>query len=382
MILEQFHMKDATDAFYSLHSEKAISQLKKKMRPNERKETNPQVRVIDQSYRDLRAKLTNDGWFERDALSEMLLLLPILTATAVGTYYAHTSPFLAIVLIGVAMQQAGWLGHDMTHAKNSAYCDTVLPVVSGFINGFNREWWSAKHNTHHVMTNHVGIDPDIDLMPFLFIMPPNSAADTHMRKYQHLYALPLYSLLYVSWRQQSLVRAVVDRDWKTLILHLLPGYLWLLWLPVVVSVGSILLGGLLVALVVTQSHEMEEFIPPNTGPLSFAETQFKSTRDIDCPDWVTEYLFGGMQYQLTHHLFPTLPRYKNRRLQKVVKAWAKENDLEYKTSTLSQCLSDHFSMLKDNAMVARETDEAKCVEPGWSLELQNQWAGVGVAKTK
>jgi fatty acid desaturase len=231
------------------------------------------------------------------------------------------------------------------------------------------------------MTNHVGVDPDIDLMPFLFIMPPNSAADTHMRKYQHFYALPLYSLLYVSWRQQSFQRAVLDKDWKTLFLNLVPGYIWLACLPLTVSIGSILLGGLLVALVVTQSHEMEEFLPPGTAPISFAETQFKSTRDIDCPDWITEYLFGGMQYQLTHHLFPTLPRYKNRRLQKVIKAWAKENDLKYKTSTLTEVFTDHFAMLKENAMAARESDDAKCSEPGWSLEVQKQWAGSGGVKT-
>ena len=48
----------------------------------------------------------------------------------------------------------------------------MLGFTSGFINGFNREWWSTKHNTHHVMTNHVGVDLDIDLMPTLFLLAP------------------------------------------------------------------------------------------------------------------------------------------------------------------------------------------------------------------
>jgi fatty acid desaturase len=106
-----------------------------------------------------------DGWFERNMFSELAVLLPIVAMIVFGTLYATTYPVLATISIAVAMQQAGWLGHDMTHAKDSYYCDTMLGFTSGFINGFNREWWSAKHNTHHVMTNHVGVDPDIDLMP-------------------------------------------------------------------------------------------------------------------------------------------------------------------------------------------------------------------------
>jgi len=36
-----------------------------------------------------------------------------------------------------------------------------LSYVTGWINGFDREWWSDKHNTHHVLTNHAEHDPDI-----------------------------------------------------------------------------------------------------------------------------------------------------------------------------------------------------------------------------
>lgn len=376
-ILRQFHMKDATDVFYSLHSHKAINQLKKHFRPEERKETNPETRPIDASFRQFRAKLENDGWFKRDPLSEMALLLPILSMTVLGTYLSYSHPWTAIFLIGVAQQQAGWLGHDMTHARNSDYCDTALAFVSGFINGFNRDWWSSKHNTHHVLTNHIGEDPDIDLMPAIFIMPPNSAADNHMRKYQHFYFLPAYSLLFVSWRQQSMWRAIIDKDYKQIFTTLLPGYVWLLCMPWLVSIGAMLLSGLLVAIVVTQSHECEEFVAAGAGPGSYVLEQFQSTRDIDCPDPITEYLFGGMQYQLTHHLFPTLPRYKNAKLQKVVMQWAKENDLVYKHCGLVECLTDHVNMLKENATAAcNEATGAKstCPEPGWSLEIQQQWA--------
>lgn len=59
---------------------------------------------------------------------------------------------------------------------------------------------SRKHNTHHVFTNHIGVDPDIDMMPAIFLWAPSKALDHHFRKWQHFYALPLYSLIYATWR--------------------------------------------------------------------------------------------------------------------------------------------------------------------------------------
>lgn len=185
---------------------------------------------------------------------------------------------------------------------------TAFRFISGWINGFDRSWWSDKHNTHHVLTNHVTLDPDIHNQPFLFLWAPPKSLDHHLRKYQHLYFLPLYSSLYASWRIQSFLFAWAKRDYKTIFLQLLPSYIWLLSLPLAVSIGSILVGGFLVAVVVTMSHESEEILfSRETG---FAVNQFRCTRDIVCPDPITEFLFGGMQYQLEHHLFPTLPRYK------------------------------------------------------------------------
>jgi fatty acid desaturase len=197
-----------------------------------------------------------------------------------------------------------------------SYSSKTSRYVSGWINGFDRNWWSEKHNHHHVLTNHVTLDPDIHNQPFLFLWAPPKAVDHHLRRYQHYYFLPLYCFLYVSWRTQSFQFAWAHRDYKTLIFSLLPSYIWLLSLPLAVSVGSMLLGGLLVALVVTLSHESEEMLFEREP--SYTINQLKCTRDIVCPDPITEYLFGGMQYQLEHHLFPTLPRYKYPQVRSLV----------------------------------------------------------------
>merc|ERR1719231_2142536 len=97
-------------------------------------------------------------------------------------------------------------------------------------------------------------------------------------------------------------------------------------------------------------------------PRSFVETQFSATRDIVCPDPISEYLFGGMQYQLTHHLFPTLPRYKYAQLQPKIIKWAESVGLNYKRASLTTCTQDHYNMLLSNAIKAQSEI---CTQNGW-----------------
>merc|ERR1719231_1602316 len=121
----------------------------------------------------------------------------------------------------------------------------MIRFIAGWIAGFDRDWWSNKHNTHHILTNHVGGDPDIDMMPILFLMAPSKALDHHARRYQHIYAWPLYSLLYAAWRMSSLEQTIKSKNWKRLVFDLAPSYIWLSLLPLSVAVGSILLSGFL-----------------------------------------------------------------------------------------------------------------------------------------
>ena len=57
-----------------------------------------------------------------------------------------------------------------------------------------------------------------------------------------------------------------------------------------------------------------------------------------------------MQYQLEHHLFPTLPRYKYNKLAPRVQRWAKENGLDYKADGLIKTAQIHYATLKANAL--------------------------------
>lgn len=65
------------------------------------------------------------------------------------------------------------------------------------------------------------------------------------------------------------------------------------------------------------------------GPTeSFADRQLRTTTDVICPDSLA-FLHGGLHLQVTHHLFPRLPRHNLRKASELVKEFAKEQNLTY-----------------------------------------------------
>lgn len=131
---------------------------------------------------------------------------------------------------------------------------------------------------------------------------------------------------------------------------ILLNYIWLCTLPTVVSIGSILIGGLAVAIIVTASHQSEQMFDSNelssSTTYNFVRCQFESTRDAICENAVVEWLWGGMQYQLEHHLFPTMPKYRYASLRPLVEKWAKQNNLPYKSESANKIIVRNYQTLK------------------------------------
>jgi len=253
-------------------------------------------------------------------------------------------------------------------------------------------------------------------------------SDPINRRMQHWYFVPVAAILYISWRVQSLLDLFAFPKHHTLLEWSLffINYCWLYSLGWQVALLSIYFGGMLVATIVTATHQSEAMIEspvPTTeealekakkekeeeqkrlekqggavvpaeevavsaaptpvaasGPASFLPTtpitlpaavvkaptglvysfcegQFMTTRDAITPDFISEYLWGGMQYQLEHHLFPTMPKYRYAALSKRVEQFAKENNLTYGAEPQWELLKRNFNTLKFFAAKDRSTAE-------------------------
>jgi len=294
------------------------------------------------AFRELRSQLEKEGFFDRNWFWDAFYVLSILVLCGIGTLLANTNPIVATVLIGLGMQQGGWIGHDYVHGRGKA-CYVLGRLTGGLTNAFSSTWWSSKHNTHHVHTNQMGVDADIANDPILHLWIPDPSKEFPLRQYQHLYYHLVYTFLYASWRIQSFQWSWERRNKLELSLMVL-NYLWLLTLPVGVAIGSILCAGWLVAEIVTATHQSEEILPGIS--FNFIEDQFATTRDVHLDNAFGNWLWGGMQFQLEHHLFPTMPKYYYSSVVPRVKEFAKQNGLEYRVSPSGAIFQMNFMTMK------------------------------------
>ena len=69
--------------------------------------------------------------------------------------------------------------------------------------------------------------------------------------------------------------------------------------------------------------------------MGFARRQVVTARNIEGGAWIT-FILGGLNYQIEHHLFPSMPRPNLKRAQTLVKTFCAKSDLSYCETDLSE----------------------------------------------
>lgn len=85
---------------------------------------------------------------------------------------------------------------------------------------------------------------------------------------------------------------------------------------------------------------------------SFANRQLRTTMDVTCPTYL-DFIHGGLHMQVSHHLFPRVPRHNLRRLNVLVREFASKHGLEYHTYTFTEGNGRVLSVLEDVARQVR-----------------------------
>lgn len=96
---------------------------------------------------------------------------------------------------------------------------------------------------------------------------------------------------------------------------------------------------------------------------SFFARQLRTTVDVICSPSI-EFIHGGLHLQVTHHMFPRLPRHNLRDASLIVKEFAKEQELEYAEFGFVEGNGDVRSVLKQVA------DQVKIVGMVADAEIQ------------
>ncbi len=253
------------------------------------------------------------------------------------------------VYLAVVFAQLGFLGHDAGHRQiaGSRRVSYILGVLLGNLGiGLSYGWWVDKHNRHHAHPNTEDADPDIMMSVLAFTATQASAARSIARlmfRYQAYLFFPLLLGEAASIHVAS-IRALTQRtpryrlaETALLTVHL-AGYLTvvLLVLSPVRAVVFILvqqgLFGLYLGCSFAPNHKGMPILAADDRT-DFLRRQVLTSRNVR-GGRLTDLALGGLNYQIEHHLFPSMPRANLRQAQPLVRAFCEENGLPYCETSL------------------------------------------------
>ena len=299
-------------------------------------------------YAQLLAQVRAAGLLERSATRYVLRFAALAVMCLVGLgsllWVGDSWWQLAVAAYaGLLLAQFGFIGHDAGHQqifRHRRWNDRFGVVMSGLGIGLSYGWWVDKHNRHHRHPNEVGQDPDVQRNVLAWTEEQAQLQGGLLRlivRHQAAFFFPL--LLFEGWNLHvGSVRTLMTKrrgrrlELTLLAMHLIGGLALLLLVMSPVKV--------LVFIAVQQSmfglYLGSTFAPNHKGMLmldgtdrpDFFHRQVLTSRNITGGPFVSA-AFGGLNYQIEHHLFPSMPSRNLPRCRPLVKAFCAENDVPY-----------------------------------------------------
>jgi fatty acid desaturase len=253
------------------------------------------------------------------------------------------------VFLAVMFTQVGFLGHDAGHRQicASRRLSYILGIALGNLGvGLSFGWWVAKHNRHHLNPNTEGVDPDVMIKALAMTagqVGSSRGVSRMVFRYQAFLFFPMLLGEAFSVHAAS-IRALCGRvrqprlaEAALLAAHF-SAYLTVVFLVLspVKAVAFILIQQGLFGLYLGAS-----FAPNHKGMLilrredkhDFLRRQVLTSRNIR-GGWFTDLALGGLNYQIEHHLFPSMPRPSLRRSQPLISEFCRQHGLPYCQASL------------------------------------------------
>ena len=246
--------------------------------------------------------------------------------------------FLAFVIV-----QISYTGHDLGHKQvfRSSQNNDSLGLFVSFLVGINRTWWVEKHNEHHSNPNDLDMDPDIQLPVVAFSEDQARGKSGIARlivRYQTFLFYPLVSFEGFALRLSGIYYMFTNRlmfpiaepimiaghigIYTGLVFWSLP-----VWQALAFMAVNQLLTGLYIGSTFAPNHKGMLLLDGKTE-LDFLRKQVLTARNVKSSP-LNDLLYGGLNYQIEHHLFPSMPRNRLKEAQKIVRPFCEEHSISY-----------------------------------------------------
>jgi fatty acid desaturase len=273
--------------------------------------------------------------------------------------------------LGLAFTQLGFVGHDAGHQEvfRSRRANRFLGLAVGnVLIGMSFGWWVPKHSAHHAHPNEIGRDPDVSAsgagtLPADGVAQEQGRTARFMTKWQAPLFFPLMVLRSTGIYVLGIRRLIHQRDRAAFVEAGLLGMHAALYLACVFWVLSPLKAVAFIAIqqAVFSVYLGCSFAPNHKGmplvdpeqEMSFVRRQVITSRNV-AGGWFTNVALGGLNFQIEHHLFPSMPRPNLARAQGIVKAFCVENGLSYREDSLTGSYRQTIQYLRADALAATQ----------------------------
>jgi fatty acid desaturase len=273
--------------------------------------------------------------------------------------------------LGLTFTQLGFVGHDAGHHEvfRSRKLNRLLGLAVGnVLIGMSFGWWVPKHSAHHAHPNEVGRDPDVGegvpvpdadgqiatgnwLAHFMTKWQAQLFFPLMVLRSTGIYVLGIQRLLRQRDRAAALEGALLAVHvalYLTVIFWFLSPLKAVAFIAIQQAVFSVYLGCSF-----APNHKGMPVVDPELG-LSFVRRQVISSRNV-AGGWFTNVALGGLNFQIEHHLFPSMPRPNLARAQRIVRTFCLENDLGYCETSLTGSYRQTIRHLREGAQAAAQS---------------------------
>jgi fatty acid desaturase len=253
------------------------------------------------------------------------------------------------VFLAVMFTQLGFLGHDAGHRQISASrrVSYLLGIMLGNLGvGLSFGWWVSKHNRHHANPNTEGADPDIMMSALAFTPGQAQSSRGLARMLYRCQAYLFFPMLlgealsvHVASIRSLLSKGRPNRLAEAALLALHFGaYLSVIFLvlsPLKAVVFILIQQGLFGVYLGASFAPNHKGMPilKREDEQDFLRRQVLTSRNIR-GGWFTDIALGGLNYQIEHHLFPSMPRPSLRLSQPLISEFCREHGLAYCEASL------------------------------------------------
>jgi fatty acid desaturase len=267
-------------------------------------------------------------------------------------------------LVGMTFTQLGFIGHDLGHNQvfGARRRNRLLGlVVANALIGLSFGWWVPKHSAHHAHPNELGRDPDIGEGVVLAAAGARGPLASWLARWQAPLFFPLMLLRSAGLHVLGIKRLMGRRDrasaveaslimlhaalYLTVVLWVLSPLKALAFVAVQQAVFSVYLG-----LSFAPNHKGMPIIESATSA-GFARRQVVTARNVR-GGWFTTFMLGGLNYQIEHHLFESMPRPNLRRVQGLVRDFCIATDLGYREESFAGSFRQIVRHLSDAGAAA------------------------------